>query len=162
MHGGRGPGPLEGDLLDAAQPVGEQGVRAVLDPGGDGRVGRPTVRRVVLEPAVRRGIVRRRDDDPVRDPARAGGGLADGAAAGVVREDRVGDHRGGGGLVAGGDAHVHPVRGQHRQCAVAGWRGQGVRVDAEEQRPVHPVRGPVLADRLRDRDDVVGVEGASQ
>ncbi len=89
-------------------------------------------------------------------------GTTAGSVAGVVREDRVGDHRGGGGFVAGSDAYVHPVRGEHCQRAVTSRHGQGVRVDAEEQRPVHPVRGAVLADRLRDRDDVVGVEGASQ
>ncbi len=165
MHARRGPGLFEGNPFDAAQPVGEQGVRAVLDPGGDVRVGRPAVGRVVLETPVRRGIVRRRDDDPVRDPAAppgGGPGRAAGTVAGVMREYRVGDHRSGGGFVTGGDAYIHPVRGQHRQRAVTGRRGQGVRVDAEEQRPVHAVRGAVLADRLRDRDDVVGVEGASQ
>ena len=70
--------------LHAVEPGVEQRVRLALDPAGDVGVGRPAVRRVVLEAAVAGRVVRRRDDDPV-------GGAA--AAAAVVGEDRVRDHR---------------------------------------------------------------------
>jgi hypothetical protein len=49
-------------VLDAAF---EQEVGARLDPSGDLRIGRPAVRRVVLEAAALGRIVRWRDDDAV-------------------------------------------------------------------------------------------------
>ncbi len=157
VHGRVRSGTLGSDPRDTPQPGCEQRVRAVLDPGGHGGVSRPAVGRVVLEPAVRRWVVRRRDDDAVGEPE----GLP-GCAAGVVREDGVRDHRGGGGLPGRRDPGVHPVGGQYLQRAGERGCGQGVGVHTDEQRPVHLVGGSVFADRLRDRDDVVGVEGPAQ
>ncbi len=101
--------------------------------------------------------MRRRDDDAVCDAE----GLP-GCAAGVVRENGVRDHRGRCGLPGRRDPGVHPVGGQYLQRAGERGRGQGVGVHTDEQRPVHLVGGSVFADRLRDRDDVVGVEGPAQ
>ena len=47
----------------------QQGVGAILNPAGGVGVGRSAVGRVVLETAIARWIVRRRDDDAIRPPA---------------------------------------------------------------------------------------------
>ena len=70
--------------LTSAFLAGEQLVGAVLNPARDVGVGRPAVRRVVLEAAVLGRVVRRRDDDAVGEDARA---------AAVAHEDRARDDR---------------------------------------------------------------------
>ena len=59
--------------------LAQQRIGARLNPARHVGVGRPAVRRVVLEAAILRRVVRRRDDDAVRQPVRA---------AAVVHENR--------------------------------------------------------------------------
>src|SRR5262249_31766161 len=59
------PGRLVRDPLDAGVVRPEQVVGPVLNPGGDVCFGGAAVGRVVLEAAVGRGVVRRRDHDAV-------------------------------------------------------------------------------------------------
>ena len=70
--GGRGPRGVVGDAPDGGV-VGEQLVRARLDAVGDVAVGGAAVGWVVLEAAVARRVVRRRDDDAVGEARVAGG-----------------------------------------------------------------------------------------
>ena len=56
---------------DAGVAIGEQGVGAVFDPAGDVGVGGAAVRRVVLEAAVLRRVVRGGDDEAVGERPRA-------------------------------------------------------------------------------------------
>ena len=122
----------------AARPL-EQPVRLGLDPAGDVGVGRAAVGRVVLEPAVVGRVVRRRDDDPVGQPA-AGGrrGVGSGDRPAPVRdEDRVGDgRRRRHAERVGGDADVDPVRREHLERRRGRRLAQGVGVPSEEQRAV--------------------------
>ena len=144
-------GALVGHALDAVEPRLEQRVGLLLDAARDVGVGRAAVRRVVLEAAVAGRVVRRGDDDPVGRAA---------AAAAVVGQDRVRDHRRRRGAVVGVEHDVDPVRAQHLDDRARRRLGQRVRVAAEEQRPVDPLRGAVAADRLGDREHVRLVERA--
>ena len=58
----------------------EQHIGAILDPSGDGRIGRATIWRIVFEATVAGRIVRWRDDDPVGQPR---------SAATIVDKDRM-------------------------------------------------------------------------
>ena len=142
---------LVGHALDAVQPRLEQRVGRVLDPAGHVGVGRAAVRRVVLEAAVAGRVVRGGDDDPVGRAA---------AAAAVVGEDRVRDHRRRGRAVVGVEHDVDAVRAEHLDDRARGRLGQRVGVAAEEQRAVDPLGLAVAADRLGDREHVRLVERA--
>ena len=138
-------GLLEGHAANAVQPLVEQPVGLALDPARDVGVGRPAVRRVVLEAAVAGRVVRRRDDDPVRQrPGRVA----------VVGEDRVRDHRRRRREVVGVDHHVDPVRREDLDDRAEGRLGERVRVAAEEQRALDPLLLAIAADRRADRDHV--------
>ena len=71
MRGGGRQGLRIRHAAHVAQPVREDRVGAVLNPFGGRRIGGPAVRRVVLEAAVVRRIVRRRDDDAIGQSAPA-------------------------------------------------------------------------------------------
>ena len=118
---------------------------------GDVGVGWAAVRRVVLEAAVLGRVVRGGDQDAV--------GEAVGAAAVVpqdgVRDDRRRRHA----VVAGNEGH-HAVGGQHFEGRCLGGGGKRVGVAAHEQRPVDATAAAVVADRLGDRQDMRGGEGA--
>ena len=129
--------------------VFEQCVRRRFDPGGHRLVRRPAVRRVVLEAAVLRRVVRGRHDDAVRQ--------ARGAAA-VVLEDRVRDRRRRRVLVVSGDHDLDVVGGQHLQRAGEGGRGQRVRVDAEKERAIDAPSFSIPADGLADGEHMPLVE----
>ena len=148
---GRGPGLGERRPPDGLPARRQQLVGLVLDPAGDRGVGRAAVGWVVLEAAVLGRVVGRRDDDPVREVLRA---------PAVVAEDRVRDDRGGGVAVGGVHAHVDAVRDEDLQRGPERRLGQGVRVAADEQRPVRALAGAIAADRLGHRDDVGLVERA--
>ena len=124
-----------------AQLAREELVRPVLDPPGDHRIRWPSVRGVVLEPAVARWIMRRRDDDAVGQTA---------GAPAVVDEDRMRNGRRRRVLVAGGQHDVHTVCGEHFDRGCERRPRQGVRVRPCEQGPVDLMRYPVL-DRWLER-----------
>ncbi len=142
--------PFVGDAGELRDPRPEQFVRAGLD--GDRHVGvcRPPVRRVVLEPAVFGRVVRGGHDDPVGAVSRA---------PAIGRDDRVRDHGRRRVPVAVGDAYVDPASGEALACDARRRFGHGVRVATDVERPVGSVRRAVVADGVRDRDDVVFVEG---
>src|SRR5690606_21346199 len=80
VRGARPERTLPGDALHGAQPVAQNLVGAVLDGARGGRIRRAAARRVVLEAAVARRVVRRGDYYAV--------GQAGGAPA-IVRQDGV-------------------------------------------------------------------------
>ena len=132
----------------SSAPV-EQLVRRVLNPLRASCIRGAAARRVVLEAAVLRWIVRRRDDDPVGEPGRS---------AAVVAEDGVGDDRGRRVAVAVVDHHVDFVRRQHLERGRERRLGQRVGVDAEEERTIDALLAAIEADRLGDGQDVRLVE----
>ena len=132
------------------QAAFEIGVGGGLDRTRDRIAGRSAVRWVVLEAAVARRVVRRRDDDAVS---------AVGLTRSVVVDDGVRDRWCRRGLVVGRQHHVDAVGRQHFECAGAGRCRQRVRVDAQEQRPADAQAPALIADRLRDRQHMPFVEG---
>ena len=143
---------VEADALDVLVAVFKKLIGAVLNAGGEGGVGRAAVRGIVLEAAVLRRIVGRRDDDAVR----RGGGLP------VPAEDGVGDGGSGGVAVAGLDHGDHAVGGEHFQRGAPGGFGKGVGVFAEEERTGDAFGLAHVAHGLRDREDVGFVEAGAQ
>ena len=141
-------GVVERDARDAVQALLEQPVGLALDPAGHVGVGRPAVRRVVLEAAVAGRVVRRRDHDPVR------GGRVRPAAAAVVGEDRVRDRRRRRVAAVLVDHDVDAVAREHLDDRAERRLRQRVRVAAEVQRPARALLGSVAAHRRADRDDV--------
>ena len=143
------------DLVNA---LADDLVGAVGDPARRVRVGGPAVGRVVLEAAVARRVVRRRDDDAVGQ-AGAGGADAGRGAGAVRREDRVRDGGGGRVGVARVDPDLDAGRCQHLERRLPGGERQAVGVAADVQRAVRALAPPVLDDRRGDGDDVRLVEG---
>ena len=145
--------------LDARDARAQELVGARLHDVGDVGVGRPAVGRVVLEAAVARRVVRGRDDDAVGEPAGR-------CASVVVREDRArqrgrGREAGAARLgVVGREEGLDAVRGEDLEGRLLRGRRGGVRVDAEKERPRDAGPRAVLADGLRDGQDVRLVEGA--
>lgn len=144
--------------LDAIETGDQQRIGALLNPLGHAGVGRAAIGGVVLEAAIARRVVRRRDDDAVGQPAQA---------AAVVAEDRVGDRRGRGiarlaaGFRATGvDARLDAVGRQHFQRRDERRLGQRMGVHAHEQRAVDAFLAAVIADRLGGGEDVPLVEAA--
>ncbi len=89
------------DLTVAAE---HEGVSPFLDPRRHALIGRTAMRGVVLETAVARRVMRRRDHDAVRECP---------LAAAVVSEDRVGDHGRGCYAIAALNQRLDAIRGQH-------------------------------------------------
>ncbi len=129
----------------------QQRVGALLDPAGDVRVRRAAVRRVVLDAAVGRRIVRGRDDEAVGPRPRA---------AGVVRQDRARDHRGRRVAVVGLQVHDDAIGREHFDGGALGRRRERVGVLAQEKRAGDPGLGAVFGDRLGDGQDMGFVEAA--
>ncbi len=122
-----------------------------LDPGGDGAVRGTSVRGVVLEAAVGRGIVRRSHDDAVGKVS---------SPAAVPAQNGVGDHGSRRIFVPFGKHDLDLVGRENLKSGRAGRNRQGVGVDAQVERPIDALTAAVLADRLGDGQDVVFVEGA--
>ena len=143
------------DARDLAPALLEDLVGAVRDPSGRVRVGRSAVRRVVLEAAVARGIVRGGDDDTVGE-TRAGGSQR--LRGSICAEDRHG--HGGGRGVRGVrvDLHTHSRSSKNLEGGAPGGLGQCVGVTADEERAINALARSVFDDRCGDRDDVCFVE----
>ena len=152
--GARGfDGGRERDALDAGVAVPQQLVRPVLHPSRHVRVRRSAVRRVVLEAAVLRRVVRRGDDDAVRGAR---------CAATVVNEDRPRDDRRGRHAIIALDDGVHVVGRQDFERRPLGRTGQRVRILAHVERTIGALAAPVVADGLGDGQDVRLGERAAQ
>ncbi|MNW56398.1 hypothetical protein D3C74_341100 [compost metagenome] len=152
---------LERDPLDLPDARAQDLVRAVRDPARRLRVRGPAVRRVVLEAAVARGVVRRRHDDPVRELGARGADPGLGGRA-VVQQDRLGHGRGRGVGVARVDVRLDTRGRQDLDRGLPRGQRQRVRVTADEERAVGALGAPVLDDRRGDRDDVRLVERVVQ
>ena len=142
----------EGHPSHARDVAADQLVGAGGDDARRVGVGRPAVRRVVLEAAVLGRVVRRGDHDPVGE-ARARRTPLVGA------DDRVADRGSGREPVAVVDQHGHVVGDQHLERRGPGRLGEGVGVAPDEERAVVALLRAVVADRLGRRGDVDLVEG---
>ncbi len=127
----------------------EKSVRRGFDPGGHHLIGRPPVRQVVLKTAIIRRVVRRRDDDAVRQPR---------GAAAVVLEDRVRHRRSWRVFVVSRDHDLDVVGGQHLERAGISGYGERVRVDAEKQGTIDATSFSIPANGLTDGENMPFVE----
>ena len=139
--------------LDAAIAVGHQRIGALLDPAGNVGICRATVRRVVLDAAILRGIVRRRDDDAVRPSGFVGGVECENGARNDRRR-RV--------AIIGLQMRQYVVGSEHFQRRLLRRIRKSMGVLAEKQRAVDPGLRPVFRNRLSDCQYVRLVEAAVQ
>ena len=108
VRGGGAPGPFERNSLHALEGAFQKRIGPGFDPSGNLIIRRPAVGRVVLEAAIVWRIVRRRDDNAVRQPA---------LAAAVISEYCVGNHRGGRVFVLIREHDLDAVGRQHLERA---------------------------------------------
>ena len=135
---------------DARVARAQQFIGAVLDGAGHRRVGRSAVRRIVLETAVFGRVVRWRDHDAVRESVRP---------SAVRHQDGARDHRRRRDTVALLDDGRNPVGGQHLESGPLRHSGKRVRVLAHEERARVTLALSILADGLRDGQNVGFGEG---
>ena len=148
--GGSGAlGLLEGNPFHALEAAFQKPIGPGFDPSCDVVIRRPAVGRVVLEAAVVGRIVRRRDDDAVRQSC---------IAAAVVSEYCVRNHRGGRVFILIREHDFHTVGRQHFERAGTGRHRQRVRVDAEEQRAAYALPLAVITNSLTDGQHMPFVE----
>ena len=145
----RGQRPLIRNTIHAGEPGLEKIVGSVLNPVGDGGVGRAAIGRIVFEAAVSRRIVRRRDHDAVGKPA---------LASSIVSQDRVRDSRCWRVAAVAVDHRLDAVGGQNFERTGKRRHRERVRVHPEVQRTVDILTFPIKANRLADREDVRLVE----
>ena len=141
------------DLTHAAEDdlVGSRG-----NPVGGIAVGRAAVRRVVLETAIGRRVVARRDDQPVGER-----GIPRWFAF-VVVDDCDRDGRGRNVAVGCVNHGEHVVAGEHFESGAFGWSAERVGVFADVYRAVDVLAAAVFDDCLSDGGDVVFVEAGVQ
>jgi hypothetical protein len=126
-----------------------QVVGSVLDPVRHGCIGRSAARRVVLEAAIFRRIVRGRDHNAVGKICRS---------ADVKGEDGMGNRRRRRITPAAIDHGFDAICREHFDRARESWLGQRVRVFSDVQRAIDVVAPAVVTNRLRDRQDVRLIE----
>ena len=153
VRGSGAPGLFERNSLHALEAAFQKRIGPGFDPSGDVVIRRPAVGRVVLEAAIVGRIVRRRDDNAVRQPC---------IAAAVVSEYGVRNHRSGRVFVLIREHDFHTVGRQHFERAGTGRHRQRVRVDAEEQRAADALPLAVIANGLTDGQNMPFVESDLQ
>jgi hypothetical protein len=110
---------------------------------------RPSLRRIVLEAAEFRRIVRRGYDDAVCKAA---------LSIPVVSENRMRDHRSRRASVVRVNHHLDTICREHFHCAAKRRLRKRVSIEPDEQRPVDLMFLAIQADRLGDRQDMRFVE----
>ena len=142
---------FEGQAFHIRQAGQQQRVSLFFDPGGDARVGRTAVRRIVFEAAILGRIVRGRDDDAVGQPV---------LAPEIVDEDRLGNRRRRGVFATLRYHRLDPVCRQDFQGALEGGPRQRMAIAADEQGSGDMLAPAIQANRLGDCQHMGLVEGA--
>ncbi len=106
--------------------------------------------RVVLEAAILRRVMGRRDNDAVRQPI---------LPPAIVRQDGMREHRRGSVAQLRVHHYVHAACSQHLQRRVESRPRERMRILHKKQWAVYALPLAVPANRLRDGQDVVLVEG---
>ncbi len=140
LYGRRNRYPFHRSIVGAQQFVGP-----VLDPAGDIGVRRPAVGRVVLEAAVLGRIMRRCDDNAVREVV---------FAAAVVNDNGPRYYGRGSNAVILLNDGLDVIGGQDFERGALRRSGQRVGVLAHVERAVGSLAAPVVADGLGDGQDV--------
>ncbi len=152
VRGGCGQRPLVRHTRHLAG-VSEQRVRFRLNPARGGGVRWSAVRRVVLDSAVVRRVMGRREHDAVRQS---------GPAPAIVRQDGVRKRRRGRVAQIHVHHHLDAVGRQHLQRTGEGRLGERVCILCEVQRPFRALEFAIAANRLRNGEDVRFVKRAGQ
>ena len=126
-------------------PPRKQFVGAILNRVRDISVGRTAICQVIFEAAVSRRIVRGSDDNAIGKALRA---------TLVVRKDGARNDRRRREAVVALNESLHAVRSEHLERNAFSGTGQGVGVFAHEEGTRYLLVAPILADRLRDGEDV--------
>jgi hypothetical protein len=135
----------EAHSLHPGIAVPQKFVGPVLDPLGHVSISRTTVRRVVLETAVLGRVVRRGDDNAVREML---------GARAVVDEDRARDDRGRCKSAVTLDDCLHPIGRQNFERCALGRPGNRVGILAHIERAIGALGAPIVAYGLGDSQDV--------
>jgi len=130
---------------------GQQFIGAILYPSSNLGISGAAVRRVVLESSILRRIMRRCDDDAVRKVL---------LAATVVDKDGSGDDWRRSYAVLLLIEGLHVVGCENLDCRASGWCGKRVRVFTYIKRAVGTLAMPVIANGLRDSQNMVFGKGA--
>src|ERR1051325_3421041 len=112
MYGGGAPRPLEWYSRHPPQSVRDEGIRLLFYPFGDMRIRRSAVGRIVFETAEARRVMRRRDDNAVREAT---------LATAIVGENCVRNDRSGSIAIGSIDHHFDTIRCQHFQRTRKSW-----------------------------------------
>ncbi|SLT11864.1 Uncharacterised protein [Klebsiella pneumoniae] len=139
---------IEGDAPDALQTRGQQFVSAILYHFGDVGIRRAAVRRVVLNTAIFRRVMRRRDHDAVCQRT----------TFFVVHQDGIGNGRRRGETVVFLHDNINAVGRQHFQYGNKGRFGERVGIFTHVAGTGNPVPGAVFRNRLRDRQNMLLIE----
>src|SRR5262249_44099582 len=124
----------------SAQVVGNEGVGLSFYPFGDVSIRWSAMGRIVFEAAKSRRVMRRCDDDAVREAA---------FATAIVAENRVRDYRGRSVTVISIDHHIDAIGCKHLQSACKSGLRKSVRIEADVERPVNALLLAIKANRLR-------------
>src|SRR5262245_7474851 len=149
MYGGGASSAFKRYSQHSAQVVGNEGVGLAFYPFGDVSVCRSAMRRIIFEAAESRRVMRRCDDDAVREAA---------LATAIVGENRVRDYRGRSVTVVSIDHHVDAIGYQYLQSAGKSGLRKSVRIEANVERPVNALLLAIKTNRLRDCENVRLVE----
>ena len=122
-------------------------------PGGNVGFRRAAVGRIVFEAAVTGRIVRRGDDDAVRQAV---------FPPGIPAQDGMGNGRSGRIGAVLGDADMDAVGHQHLKGRAKGRLRKRMGIPAEKQGAINAFGRAIIADRLRDGVDVLLIEGVEQ
>src|SRR5262249_25167511 len=121
--------------------VAQQLVSAALNPLCYVGVSGTTIGRIVLETAVRRRVVRRRDDDAVGEIL---------FTIPVINENCSRDNRRRSEAVISLDDSFNTICREHFQSGALGWPGHGVRILAHKEGAVVSLAAPVITNGLSD------------
>ena len=149
MYGGGAPSTFKRYSRHPAQAVGNESVGLLFYPFGDVSIRWSAVGRIVFEAAESRRVMRRCDDDAVREAA---------LATAIVGENCVRDDRSRSVAIVSIDHHVDAIGRQHFQSAGKSGLRKRVRIDADVERSVDALLLAIEANRLRDCEDVRLVE----
>src|SRR6266508_3624604 len=130
--------------------VPEQLISAQLDPVGHIGVGGSALRRVVFETAIGRWVVRWGHDDAVGKTF---------FSVSVVDENCSRDGRRGRKTISALDDGLHSVRGEYFESRLLRGSGYGVGILAHVERSRNLPADAVVADRLRDCENMRLIEG---
>lgn len=144
---------LEGDAVHACHLLADEIIRRCLNHLGDVGIGRAAMGGIVLEAPVLGRVVRWRDHHAIGQIR---------AAVTVIGQDGMRDDGGWRITILRINTHFQPGCGKHFQRGFQRRAGEGMRIDADEQRTGDARVLPVIDNRLADGQDMLFIEAGAQ